>query len=81
MEHEHEMNRLKEQENGDIKARGLALKSVALDETSKIESSEDNEIETLNILTGKFSKFLRNERERQESINKEVCQENLFKFY
>jgi len=49
-EHELEMNRFKEQENGERKARGVTL---------KIDSSEDSEAETLNMLTTKFSKFLR----------------------
>jgi len=38
-----EMNRLKEKENGDRKAKALALKSVALAETSEVRSSEDSE--------------------------------------
>jgi len=37
------MNRLKEKENGDRKAKALALKSVALAETSEVRSSEDSE--------------------------------------
>jgi len=52
------MNRLKEQENGDRKVKGLALKSIALDEISEVESSEDN-AKTLNMLTRKFNKFMK----------------------
>jgi len=58
-EHQLEMNRLKEQENGDKKARGIALKTVALGDVRDTESREGSEIETLNIVTRKFSKFLK----------------------
>jgi len=58
-EHEIEMNRLKEQENGERKARSIALKTAAVVENSEEDSSCDSEVETLNMLTRKFSKFLR----------------------
>jgi len=53
------MNRFKEQENGERKARSIALKIAALVEDSGADSSCDREVETLNMLTRKFSKFLR----------------------
>jgi len=58
-EHEIEMNRLKEQENGERKARSIALKTEAVTEDSEADSICDSEVETLNMLTRKFSKFLR----------------------
>ena len=58
-EHEIEMNWLKVQENGERKARSIALKIAALVEDSEVDSSCDSEVETLNLLTRKFTKFLR----------------------
>jgi len=58
-EHEIKMNQLKEQENRERKARSIALKTATLAEDSEAESSCDSEVETLNMLTRKFSKFLR----------------------
>ena len=58
-EHEIEMNRFKEQENGERKARSIALKTATVAEDSEADSSCDSEVETLNMLTRKFSKFLR----------------------
>jgi len=58
-EHEIEMNRLKEQQNRDRKARSIALKTAAVAEDSEADSSCDSEVETQNMLTRKFSKFLR----------------------
>ena len=58
-EHELEMNRLKEQENGEKKVRSIALKTAAPVEETEPDSSYDSGAETLNMLTRKFSKFLR----------------------
>ena len=58
-EHKIEMNQLKEQENGERKARSIALKTAVVTEDSEADSSCDSEVETLNMLTRKFSKFLR----------------------
>jgi len=57
-EHELEMNRFKEKENGERKARGITLKNAILGEESETNSIEDSKAETLNLLTRKFSKFL-----------------------
>jgi len=51
-EHEIEMNRLKEQENGERKARSIALKTTAVAEDSEADSSCDSEVETLNMPRG-----------------------------
>jgi len=58
-EHELEMNRFKKQKIGERKIRGIALETATIEEESEINSSEDNEAETLNLLTRKFNKFLR----------------------
>ena len=68
-EHEIEMNRLKEQENVERKARSIALKTVALAEDSEADSSCDSEVETLNMLTRKFGKFL---RKKGKGINQQT---------
>jgi len=39
--------------------KGIALKTDTQGEESESDSSEDREVETLNMLTRKFSKFLR----------------------
>ena len=53
------MNRFKEQENGEKKARSIALRTAAPVEETESDSSYDSGVETLNMLTRKFSKFLR----------------------
>jgi len=54
------MNRLKEQENGDKKARGLPLKSNAFDEEiSEDESNEGSETKILNMLNRRLNKFMK----------------------
>jgi len=58
-EHELEMNRFKDQENGDRKVRSIALKTTTLGDESETDSSYDSEAETLDMLTWKFNKFLR----------------------
>jgi len=58
-EHELEMNRFKEQENGERKSRSIAPKTAAQAEDSETDSSCDSGVETLNILTRKLSKLLR----------------------
>ena len=59
-EYELEMIRFNEQENGDRKQKGIALKSVVQKEDSDDEcSSSCSETETLMLLTRKFSKFLK----------------------
>jgi len=71
-EHEIEMNRLKEQENRERKARSIALKTTAVVEDSEADSSCDSEDETLNMLTRKFNKFIRKKRkEKREKVHKE----------
>jgi len=49
-EYELDMNKFKEQENGERKASGITLKTAALGEESETNSSEDNEAKTLNLL-------------------------------
>jgi len=58
-ENELEMNQFKEQENGEKKARSIALKTAALAKETEFDSSCDSEVETLNMVTRKFSKLLR----------------------
>jgi len=58
-EHELEMNRFEEQVIEERKARRIVLKTAALGEESETDCSEDSEVETLNLLSRKFSKFLR----------------------
>jgi len=69
-DHELEMNRFKEQEIGERKARGIALKIIALGEESETDSREDNEAETLNLLSRKFSKFLRKKEKEKNQQSK-----------
>ena len=68
-EHEIEMNQLKEQENRERKARSTALKTAIVVEDSEADSSCESEVETLNMLTRKFSKFL---RKRGKEKNKQT---------
>ena len=59
-EHELEMNKLKEQENEDRKARGLVLKTTTRNEEDNEDCSSDYiDVETLNMLTRRFNKFLK----------------------
>jgi len=59
-EHELKMIRLNEQEHGDRKQKGITLKFVIQKEDNGDEcSSSCSEIETLTLLTRKFSKFLK----------------------
>ncbi|XP_068503977.1 uncharacterized protein [Phaseolus vulgaris] len=58
MEHELELKRLKEQETTERKPKGLALKASELDE-NKEEKEDAEDDDTINLLTKRFSKFLR----------------------
>ncbi|XP_068461660.1 uncharacterized protein [Phaseolus vulgaris] len=58
MEHELELKRLKEQETTERKPKGLALKATELDEI-KEEKEDAEDDDTINLLTKRFSKFLR----------------------
>ena len=69
-EHEIEMNGLKEQENGEKKARSIALKTTTVAEDSEADSSCDSADETLNMLRRKFSKFLRKRRKEKRYTKK-----------
>jgi len=69
-EHELEMNRFNEKENGEKKARSIALKTAALGEESETVSSEDSEVKTLNLLSRKFSKFIRNKEKEKNQKSK-----------
>jgi len=66
-EHELEMNRLKVQESEDKHVRSIALKSFK--HKSKQESSDESDEENLSLLSRKFSKFLK--RNRNKDTNKE----------
>ena len=57
-EHEIELKRLKEQENVEKKAKGIALKTTMEHDTSEEEDDPEHD-ETLSLLTRKFSRFLR----------------------
>ena len=66
-EHELEMNQLNLQESEDKHVRRIAFK--ASKHKGKQESSDDNDEENLNLLSRKFSKFLR--RNRNKDNNKD----------
>jgi len=66
-EHELEMNRLNVQESEDKYARSIALK--ASKHKGKQESSDDSDEENLSLLSRKFSKFLK--RNRNKDNNKD----------
>jgi len=66
-EHELEMNRLNVQENEDNHTRSIALK--ASKHKGKQDSSDDSDEENLSLLSRKFSKFLK--RNRNKDNNKD----------
>jgi len=66
-EHELEMNRLNVQESEDKHVRSIALKAAK--NKSKQESSDESEEENLSLLSKKFSRFLK--RNRNKEGNKE----------
>jgi len=66
-EHELEMNRINVQESEDKHVRSIALKAVK--HKSKQESSDESDEENLSLLSRKFSKFLK--RNRNKDTNKE----------
>lgn len=66
-EHELEMNRLNVQESEDKHVRNIALKAVK--NKNKQDSSDESEGETLSLMSKKFSKFLK--RNRNKEANKE----------
>ena len=66
-EHELEMNRLNVQESEDKHVRSIALKAVK--HKSKQKSSDESNEENLSLLSRKFSKFLK--RNRNKDTNKE----------
>ena len=77
-EHEIEMNRLKEQKNGERKARSISLKTTALAEDSEADSSCDSEVETLNMLMRKFNKFLKKRgKEKNQQTKRYTKKTNL----
>jgi len=66
-EHELEMNRLNVQESEDKHVRSIALKAAK--NKSKQESIDESEEENLSLLSKKFSRFLK--RNRNKEANKE----------
>ena len=66
-EHELEMNRLNVQESEDKHVRNIALKAAK--HKKKQDSSDESEEENLSLLSKKFSKFLK--RNRNKESNKE----------
>ena len=66
-EHELEMNRLNVQESEDKHVRSIALKAAK--HKSKQDSSDESEEENHSLLSKKFSKFLK--RNRNKEANKE----------
>ncbi|XP_068503597.1 uncharacterized protein [Phaseolus vulgaris] len=66
-EHELEMNRLCVQESEDKHVRNIALKAAK--KKNKQDSSDESEGETLSLLSQKFNKFLK--RNRNKESNKE----------
>ena len=71
-EHELEMNRFKEQEIGERKARGNALKTAALGEESETDSRKDSEAEALNLQLRKFNKFPRKKGKEKNKQSKGI---------
>ena len=74
-EHELEMNRLNVQESEDKQTRSIALK--ASKHKGKQESSDESDEENLSLLSRKFSKFLkrnRNKRQQQRKVWKQEIQ-------
>ena len=71
-EHELEMNRLNEKEQGERKKKGIALKSAVQREDSDDENSNScSETKTLTLLTRKFSKFLKKKgKEKSQSFKR-----------
>jgi len=67
-EHELEMNRPNDQEHEEEHMTSIALKAVGHKDCQ--ESSEDNDGETLNLLTKKFSKFLKKNNNKNQSSNR-----------
>ena len=67
-EHELEMNRLNDQEHEEKHVRSIALKVCCHRDGQ--ESSEDSDGETLNLLTRKFSKFLKKNSNKNQSSNR-----------
>ena len=69
-EHEFELNRLKEQESSEKKAKSIALKtSVQKKELSEEEENSDQD-ETLNLLTKKFNTFLKKKNQERSQPKK-----------
>jgi len=58
MEHEMELNRLKEQETVERKSKGLALKASEQNEIKEEKEDAEND-DTISLLTKRFSKFLK----------------------
>jgi len=65
-EHELEMNRLNDQEYEEKHVRSISLRVVG--HKNREESSEDSDGETLNLLTRKFSKFLKKNSNKNQSF-------------
>ena len=66
-EHELEINKLNVRESEDKHVRSIALKAAK--HKSKQDSSDESEEENLSLLSKKFSKFLK--RNRNKEANKE----------
>jgi len=64
-EHELEMNRLKVQESEDKHVRNIALKAAK--NKKKQDSSDESEEENLSLLSKKFSKFLKRNRNKESN--------------
>jgi len=73
-EHELEMNRLNVQESEDKHVRNIALKT-AKHKKNQV-SSDESERETLCLLSKKFSKFLKKNRNKDSNKKKVWQQEN-----
>jgi len=64
-EHELEMNRLNVQESEDKHVRNVALKAAK--HKNKQDSSDESEGKTLSLLSKKFSKFLKRNRNKESN--------------
>jgi len=73
-EHELEMNRLNVQESEDKHVRNIALKVVK--HKKKQDSSDENEEENLSLLSKKFRKFLKRNRNKERYGNKKTSDFN-----
>jgi len=75
IEHELELKRLKEKETVEKRAKGIALKTTMEHDTSEEEKNSEHD-EILNLLTRKFSRFLRKKNRDRTQQRKRYSKSN-----